>query len=145
MSRIHNIFTLHENFVGIHDVDVARSPGSALRVFTSRERLANQLKINEIGEVGKLVTQVEMDAPKIGKLVKKNEMGNPNVGKIAAVRKSARKIEMSGPLAGKMMKKVETGGVEVGELVKKIQMNEPKVGKVGRSVGVGQEERLKLT
>ena len=37
-------------------VDVAWSPGLALRVFTSSERLANHLKINEIGEVGKLVT-----------------------------------------------------------------------------------------
>ena len=32
-------------------VDIARSPGSAPRVFTSSERLANQLKINEIREV----------------------------------------------------------------------------------------------
>ena len=47
-------------------VDVARSPGSALRVFTSSERLANHLKINEIGEVGSLVTKIEMDASKIG-------------------------------------------------------------------------------
>ena len=39
-------------------VDVARNPGSALRLCTSSERLANQLKI-------------EMGAPKIGKLVKK--------------------------------------------------------------------------
>ena len=29
-------------------VDIARSPGSAIRVFTSSERLANQLKITEI-------------------------------------------------------------------------------------------------
>ena len=48
-------------------VDLARSPGSALRVFTSSERLANHLKISEIGEVGKLVTKIETDAPKIGK------------------------------------------------------------------------------
>ena len=45
-------------------VDVARSPGLALRVLTSSERLANQLRINEIGEVGKLVTKIEMNAPK---------------------------------------------------------------------------------
>ena len=32
-------------------VDIARSPGSAARVFTSSKRLANQLKINEIREV----------------------------------------------------------------------------------------------
>ena len=34
-------------------VDIVRSPGSAIRVFTSNERLANQLKTNEIREVGK--------------------------------------------------------------------------------------------
>ena len=45
-------------------VDIARSPGSAIRVFTSSERLANQLKINEIGEVGKLVRNIEMGDPK---------------------------------------------------------------------------------
>ena len=49
-------------------VDVARSPGSALRVFTSSERLANQLKINEIGDVGELVTKIEMGASKIRKM-----------------------------------------------------------------------------
>ena len=36
-------------------VDIARSRGPALREFTSSEQLANHLKINEIGEVGKLV------------------------------------------------------------------------------------------
>ena len=51
-------------------VYIVRSPGSALRVFTSSERLANQLKINEIGEVGKPMMKIEMNAPKIGKLVK---------------------------------------------------------------------------
>ena len=35
-------------------VDIARSPGSAIRVFISCERLASQLKINEIREVGKI-------------------------------------------------------------------------------------------
>ena len=50
-------------------VDIARSPVSALRVFTSSERLANQTRINEIGEVGKLVKRTEMDAPRIGKFV----------------------------------------------------------------------------
>ena len=39
-----------------------------LKVFTSSERLVNQLKINEIGVVGKLVTKIEMDAPRTGKL-----------------------------------------------------------------------------
>ena len=38
----------------------ARSPWSALTVLTSTERLANQLKIDEIGEVGKLVKKIEM-------------------------------------------------------------------------------------
>ena len=52
-------------------VDIARSPGSALRVFTSSERLAHHLKINEIGEVGKLVKKIEMAPPKIGKLMKR--------------------------------------------------------------------------
>ena len=64
-------------------VDIVRSPGSVLRVFTSSERLANQLMTNEIGEVGKLVTKIEVVAPKVGnigevgKLVKKIEMGAP--------------------------------------------------------------------
>ena len=50
------------------NVGVASSPG-ALKV-----RLANHLKIHEIGIVGNLVTKIEMDAPNIGKLVKKIEM-----------------------------------------------------------------------
>ena len=62
-------------------VDVAGSPGLALRVFTSSERLANHLKINEIGEVGKLVTKIEMDAPEIGTLLNERVMGDPRVGK----------------------------------------------------------------
>ena len=62
-------------------VDIARSPGSAIRVFTSSERLANQLKISEIGEVGEVVTKTEMGDPRIRKLVKKNEMDVPKVGK----------------------------------------------------------------
>ena len=49
-------------------VDIARGPGSAIRVFTSSERVANQLKINETGEFGQLVTKAETNAPKIGKL-----------------------------------------------------------------------------
>ena len=39
--------------------DIARSPVSALRVFTSSERLPNQLKFNEIGEVGKFVMKIK--------------------------------------------------------------------------------------
>ena len=49
-------------------VDVARNPGSALRVLTSSERLANQLKINEIGEVGKLVKKTEIQKWMLRKL-----------------------------------------------------------------------------
>ena len=52
-------------------VDIATSPGSALGVFSSSERLANQLKINEIVEVGKLVEKNGMGAPKAGTLMKK--------------------------------------------------------------------------
>ena len=51
------------------------SPRSALRVFTSSERLGNQLKTNEIGEVGKLVTKIEMDGGNtVGELVRKIQM-----------------------------------------------------------------------
>ena len=57
-------------------------PGSALREFTSSERLANHLKITEVVQVGKLVTMTEVDAPKIGKLVTKTEMGGPQLGKL---------------------------------------------------------------
>ena len=52
-------------------LDIVRNPGSALRVCTSSERLANQFKINEMRGVGKLVTKTEMNAPKIGKSVTK--------------------------------------------------------------------------
>ena len=55
--------------------DIARSPESALRAFTSSEGLANQLNEDEVGEVGKLLKKIEMDATKnVGKLVKKIEM-----------------------------------------------------------------------
>ena len=63
-------------------VDMARSPESASRVFTSSEPLANLLIINEIEEVGELVTKIEMSAPKTGKLVKKGETGDLKVGKV---------------------------------------------------------------
>ena len=43
-------------------------------MFTSSERLANHLKINEIGEARKLVRKHEMGDTESGKLVKKNEM-----------------------------------------------------------------------
>ena len=48
--------------------DIARSPGSVLRVFTSSERLPNQLKFNEIGEVGKLVKKIHTNDPKVGEV-----------------------------------------------------------------------------
>ena len=57
------------------NVNVARSPGSGLRVFTSSERLANQMKINENGEVGKLVKKIGMGGPQAGKLMKNVETG----------------------------------------------------------------------
>ena len=82
-------------------VDLARSPESALRVFTSSERLAIHLKINEIGEVGKLVTMMEMDAPRIGKLVKTSEMGDPRAEKIGKSGKLVQKIGMGDPKTGK--------------------------------------------
>ena len=64
-------------------VDVAVSPGLALRVLTSSERLANHLKINEIGEVGKLVTKVEMDSPEIAKIGEADRDGCSKNWKIA--------------------------------------------------------------
>ena len=115
-------------------VDVVRSPGSAVRVFTSSERLANQLKINEITEVGEQVMKTETNAPKIGKLVRKNEMGDPRVGEL--VKKNQMDVPRVGKSSGgwkigeedrdgrstskKITKKVETGDRKVGELVKKI-------------------------
>ena len=60
-------------------VDVARSAGSASRVFTCSERLANQLKINEIGQVGKLVKQSEMGDSKGGNMMRKIGSG-PQAG-----------------------------------------------------------------
>ena len=54
--------------------DVARSPESAARVFTSSERLASQLKEGEVGEVGRLVKKIEMDDMKTGRVVEKVSM-----------------------------------------------------------------------
>ena len=89
-------------------VDVARSPGSKIRVFTSSERLANQLK------------KTEMDVPK--------------VEEVEVVGKLVERIHMGSPQARKRMKNVKTGDRKVGELVKRIQMNDPKVGKDGNLV-----------
>ena len=60
-------------------VDIARSAGSAIRVFTSSERLANHLKINEIGEVGKLLKRIETGGPQARKIIKKVETGDKKV------------------------------------------------------------------
>ena len=49
-------------------VDIARSPGSVLRVFTSSEQLAKSVADNKIEEVGKLVKKIQMNDPKVGKL-----------------------------------------------------------------------------
>ena len=46
----------------------ARSPGSPTRMFTTSERLTNQLNICEIREVGELVTKTETNAPKNWKI-----------------------------------------------------------------------------
>ena len=51
-------------------------------MFTSSKRLANQLKTNETGEVGKLVKKNEMGDPKVGKLMKKVETGDTKVGRV---------------------------------------------------------------
>ena len=61
-------------------VDIARSLGSALRVFPSTKRLANQLKVNEIGEVGKLVKKIEMGLPKSRTTDEEGRTGDMKVG-----------------------------------------------------------------
>ena len=61
-------------------VDTVRSPESALRGFTSCERLANQMKIKEVREVGKLVKRTEMGDPKAEIMLKKIETGDMKVG-----------------------------------------------------------------
>ena len=87
-------------------INIARSPGSALTVFTSSERLANQLKINEIGDVGKLVKKIKMGAPKIGKLANKNDM------KVEAL---VKKIQMNDSKVGKVREngKIKSRGAYV--------------------------------
>ena len=44
-------------------------------MFTSSERLANQMKINEMGEVEKLVNRIEMGDPQVGKVGKSINFG----------------------------------------------------------------------
>ena len=74
-------------------VDNARSPGSALRVLTSSERLANQLKSSEIGEVGKRVKKIEMDAPKIGNWRHgTNQKFEKSGNRLDLVKRSARNL-----------------------------------------------------
>ena len=66
-------------------VDIARSPGSASIVSSSSERLATQLKTNEMGEVGKLLKS----APKSGKI---GEVGRL----VHRVRQMIQKLERMG-------------------------------------------------
>ena len=113
-----------------------------MRVFTSTERLANHLKINEIGEVGKLVTKLRWMLRKLESWRKERDGWVQN-WKHWSRWKIGEKDRDECPQAGRMVKKVETGGVKVGELVKKIQMSESRVGTVGRSVRCGQEEYMK--
>ena len=51
-------------------VTIAKSPGSTLRLFTRSERLANRMKISEVGEVGNLMKRTEVDAAKAGEIGK---------------------------------------------------------------------------
>ena len=82
-------------------VDVARNPGSALGVFTSSERLANQLKISEIGEVGTLVKKTETGDTKVEELAKKIQMSDPKVGKsVRFGHEECTKREQDAMLAG---------------------------------------------
>ena len=121
-------------------VYIVRSPGSALRVFTSSERLANQLKINDIGEVGKPVTKIEMECSENRKIGEGGVRWMIQKLKIGVVGQLVKRIEMDGPQTRKLMKKVETGDGKVRELVQKIQANDPKVGKVWKLARFGQEE-----
>ena len=62
-SRLWSMRQATQNWNMIY-ADIARSPESALRAFTSCEGLANQLNEDEVGEVGKLLKKIEMDATK---------------------------------------------------------------------------------
>ena len=87
-------------------VDVARSPGSALRVFTSSER-PNHLKINEIGEVGKLVKKTEIGGWSTSrKMMKKVETGGVKVGELV------KHFQMNEPQGGKLGRSVRVGQEE---------------------------------
>ena len=126
-------------------VDIARGPGSAIRVFTSSERLATQLKKTEmdgpkVGETG----EVGQFAMKTGKLVKKNEMGVSKVGKIGEAGTWVKKIEMGAPRIWKLVKENEMDvpnvgeigevgqfAMKIGKLVKKNEMGVSKGGKIG--------------
>ena len=102
----------------VKNVDIVRSPELALRVFTGSERLANQMMINEIGEVGKLVKQKEMGGPTMGNLVRRIEMSDPKAGNIEAVGKNGKKYRNEWSTSGSLMKKIKTGDMKVGELEK---------------------------
>ena len=124
-------------------VDIARTLESPLRVFTSIERLAKQMKIHGIGDAGKLVKRTEMDAPSIEKLVKKREMGDPKVGKFGVVGNMVQKIEMGEPKTGKLVKKNEMGDPKVGnigvagQMVRKIEMSGSQAEKLVKKIETG--------
>ena len=83
-----------------------RHEGSALRVFTSSERCANHLKINESGAVGKLVRKIEMSGPQAGMLVKVVQTGGVKVGELV------KKIHMHETKVGKVWRSVTVGQEE---------------------------------
>ena len=105
-------------------VNVARNPGSALRVFTSSERLARSWRIGD------------EDRDECSRNLKIGE--EERDVKFGVVEKLVRKVESGGPHAGKMMRKVGTGDRKVVDLVKQIQTNDPKVGRVWKLARFGQ-------
>ena len=80
-----------------------------MRVFTISERLANQMKTGDIGEVGNFVKRTEIDAPRVGKLVEKSEICDP---------KSVQKSGMGDLKTETLVKKSEMGGPNVGNIEK---------------------------
>ena len=67
--------------------------------------MANQLKIDEIGEVGKSVKENEVGDPKVGKLMKKVETGDLKVQELV------NKIQMNDPKVRKVGKSARFGQV----------------------------------
>ena len=93
-------------------VDVARSPESALRMFTRSERPARRSwKIGEEDRDG---------CSENWKLLKMSEMGDSKVGNIGKVRKLVQKIEMGDPKTGKLVRKIEMSGPQAEKLMKKM-------------------------